>query len=61
VPAIVISRMAAAGPRPFFALCAAGVLYCAVYLAAIAIMPGEGSALTRLRRVLLGHAAPSAA
>jgi O-antigen/teichoic acid export membrane protein len=61
VPAIVVSHMAAAGPRPLFALCAAGALYCAVYLAAIAMMPGEGSAVTRLRRVLLGHAAPSAA
>ena len=46
--------MAVAGPRPFLALCAAGTLYCAVYLAVIALIPGEGSPLARVRRVLLG-------
>jgi O-antigen/teichoic acid export membrane protein len=61
VPVLVISRLAAAEPRPFLALCAAGALYCAVYLAAIALMPGEGSALARLRRVLLGHSPATAA
>jgi O-antigen/teichoic acid export membrane protein len=61
VPVLVISRLAAAGPRPFAALCAAGALYCAVYLAAIAVMPGEGSALARIRRVLLGHSTAAAA
>src|SRR5207237_925452 len=40
--------------RAFLALCAAGTLYCAVYLAVIALMPGEGSPLARVRRVLLG-------
>jgi len=54
VPAVLISGLAVAGPRPFLALCAAGTLYCAVYLAVIALMPGEGSPLARVRRVLLG-------
>jgi len=60
VPVLVISRLAAAGPRPFAALCAAGALYCAVYLAAIALVPGEGSAIARIRRVLLGHSTAAA-
>ncbi|MFN2547159.1 MAG: lipopolysaccharide biosynthesis protein [Myxococcales bacterium] len=55
-PAILIARHSAAGPRPFLALCAAGVSYLAVYLAAIAFTPGEGGAIDRIRRVLLGHA-----
>ncbi len=55
VPALAITRMAASAPRPFLALVAAGVLYCVAYLAVIAMMPGEGSALSRIRRVLLGH------
>src|SRR4051812_6629109 len=56
VPAVLISRVASEGPRPFLALCAAGVAYCLVYLAAIAMVPGEGSPLTKVRRILLGHA-----
>jgi len=60
IPAVVITGMAAAGPRPFLALCAAGALYCAVYLAAIGMMPGDGSPVARIRRVLLGHAPATA-
>jgi O-antigen/teichoic acid export membrane protein len=60
-PALVITRLASDGPRPFLALCAAGALYCATYLLVIAMMPGEGPALVRVRRVLLGHTAPAAA
>jgi O-antigen/teichoic acid export membrane protein len=60
-PALVITRLAADGPRPFLALCAAGAMYCATYLAVIAMMPGEGSPLVRVRRILLGHMAPAAA
>jgi O-antigen/teichoic acid export membrane protein len=60
IPAVVITGMAAAGPRPFLALCAAGALYCAVYLAAIGMIPGEGSPVARIRRVLLGHAPATA-
>src|SRR3954464_3210060 len=56
VPAVLIARVASEGPRPFLALCAAGVAYCLVYLAAIAMVPGEGSPLTKVRRILLGHA-----
>ena len=54
VPALVISRVAADSPRPFLALCAAGAAYCAVYLAALAMAPGEGTAVARVRRILLG-------
>jgi len=57
VPAVLISSMAVARLRPFLALCAAGTLYCAVYLAVIALIPGEGSPVTRVRRVLLGATA----
>jgi O-antigen/teichoic acid export membrane protein len=60
-PALMITRLAADGPRPFAALCAAGALYAATYLAVIAMMPGEGSALARVRRVLLGHTPTAAA
>ena len=60
VPVLLISRLAAAGPRPFAALFASGALYCAVYLAAIAVMPGEGSAVERIRRVLLGSSTAAA-
>ncbi len=59
-PAIAITRMASAGPRPFLALCAAGALYCLVYLACIAMTPGEGTAVEKIRRVLLGQV-PAAA
>jgi len=59
-PATLISQMAAESPRPFLALCAAGALYCAVYLTVIALIPGEGTPVARIRRVLLGSA-PAAA
>ncbi|TMA31156.1 MAG: lipopolysaccharide biosynthesis protein [Deltaproteobacteria bacterium] len=61
VPAVLIARHSAAGPRPFLALCAAGVSYLAVYLAAIALTPGEGGGVDRIRRVLLGHAVQASA
>lgn len=61
-PAVLIARHSSAGPRPFVALCAAGVTYLLVYLGALAAMPGEGSAVSRIRRILLGHQpAPAAA
>lgn len=59
-PALFIAHNASAGPRPFLALCAAGVCYLLVYLLAIALAPGEGGALVRIKRTLLGiqpHAA----
>jgi O-antigen/teichoic acid export membrane protein len=56
-PAMLIAQMAAAAPRPFLALCAAGALYCATYLTVIALIPGEGRPVARLRRVLLGGTA----
>ena len=56
VPALLIAHRSAAGPRPFVALLGAGLAYLAVYLAAIALTPGEGTAVGRVRRVLLGHA-----
>jgi O-antigen/teichoic acid export membrane protein len=60
LPVLAIARTASAGPRPFLALCSAGVSYGAVYLAALALGPGEGNAAARIRRVFLGHA-PAAA
>jgi O-antigen/teichoic acid export membrane protein len=60
LPAILIARHSSSGPRPFLALLAAGVTYLVVYLGAIALTPGEGGAVARIRRVLLGHA-PAAA
>ena len=54
-PAVLIARQASSGPRPFLALCAAGATYLVVYLGAIALTPGEGGALMKIRRVLLGH------
>jgi O-antigen/teichoic acid export membrane protein len=60
-PVVVISRLSAADPRPFLALCAAGALYGAAYLAVIAAIPGKGSALDRIRHALLGHAPTAAA
>jgi hypothetical protein len=59
-PAILISRHSAAGPRPFLALCAAGVTYLLVYLAAIALVPGEGTAVGKIKRILLGVHEPVA-
>lgn len=59
-PAILIAHRFSSSPRPFLPLCAAGVAYLAVYLAAIAVTPGEGNAVERIRRVLLGHS-PAAA
>src|SRR6266404_2696368 len=50
IPALAITRIAAAAPRPFLALAAAGALYVVAYLGVIAAMPGEGSALARIRR-----------
>jgi O-antigen/teichoic acid export membrane protein len=60
-PALAISRWAAASPRPFGALCLAGAAYGAVYLAGLAMGPGEGGALQKVKRALLGGPAPIAA
>jgi hypothetical protein len=57
VPASLIAHIAAAAPRPFLALCAAGGLYSATYLTVIALIPGEGRPVARIRRVLLGGTA----
>ena len=56
VPAVAVSRYAAASARPFLALCLAGAAYGLVYLAVLAALPGEGNAVQRIRRILLGHA-----
>ena len=54
-PAAAIAHWSAAGPRPFLALCAAGAAYAVVYLAALAVFPGQGSAAARIKRIMLGH------
>jgi O-antigen/teichoic acid export membrane protein len=54
VPVVFISRSAHAGPRPFLALCAAGAAYSVVYLAALALKPGDGTPVAKVKRVLLG-------
>jgi hypothetical protein len=54
VPVVFISRSAHAGPRPFLALCAAGAAYSVVYLAALALKPGAGTPVAKVKRVLLG-------
>ncbi len=58
-PAILIARHSSSGPRPFLALCAAGVSYLLVYLAAIALVPGAGSPVAKIKRTLLGTQAPA--
>lgn len=60
IPVVAISSYAAASARPFLALCAAGAVYGAVYLAGLAVGPGQGTPLAKIRRTLLGGA-PDAA
>jgi O-antigen/teichoic acid export membrane protein len=56
-PVLLIAHATAGGGgRPFLALCAAGAAYGAVYLAALALAPGEGAPVAKVRRALLGHA-----
>jgi O-antigen/teichoic acid export membrane protein len=54
LPAAAIARVSSAAPRPLLTLCAAGAAYCGVYLAVLALLPGEGTAAARVRRLLLG-------
>lgn len=61
IPAVVIAHYAAATPRPFLALCAAGAVYGGVYLAVLALLPGEGNAVQKVKKILLGHAVPRTA
>jgi hypothetical protein len=53
-PVLVIVGAASGSPRPLLPLAAAAATYGAVYLAALAWAPGEGSPAVRLRRALLG-------
>jgi O-antigen/teichoic acid export membrane protein len=53
-PVVLIARSAHAGPRPFLALCAAGAAYAVVYLGALALKPGAGTPVAKVKRVLLG-------
>ena len=58
VPVVVISHYTADGSRPFLALCAAGAAYSAVYLACLALTPGSGTPLAKVKRILLGVGGP---
>ena len=57
-PVVVISHYTATSARPFLALCAAGAAYAAVYLACLALGPGHGSPVAKVKRILLGVGAP---
>ena len=60
IPVLAITRLPAALARPFPWLMVAGVAYAAVYAAALALGPGQGTPAVRLRRALLGsHAEPA--
>ena len=60
-PVVLIAHSAAGATRPFAQLCLAGTAYCIVYFAGLALAPGEGSPLARLKRSMVGeHAQPSA-
>lgn len=61
IPAFLIARASSAGPRPFLALCAAGAAYLGVYLCSLALTPGDGGPLEKIRRVLIGHPHPAPA
>jgi O-antigen/teichoic acid export membrane protein len=54
LPVLAIARLAAAQHRPFPWLIAAGAAYAAVYAAALALGPGHGSPVAKLKRALLG-------
>ena len=60
IPVLAITRLPAALARPFPWLMVAGGAYAAVYAAALALGPGQGTPAVRLRRALLGsHAEPA--
>ena len=62
IPVIAISHMGPAIARPFLGSCAAGAAYAAVYLAGLALSPGQGSPVTKIKRILLGgHHEPAVA
>ena len=60
-PVLFIARAAGNSTRPFAALCLAGASYGLVYFAGLALAPGEGTPIARLKRALLGEhtAAPA--
>jgi len=58
LPVLVICRLPAAQARPFPWLLISGGAYALVYAAALALGPGKGSPVVRLKRALLGNAEP---
>ena len=60
VPVLVICRLPAAQAKPFPWLLVSGGAYALVYAAALALGPGKGSPVVRLKRALLGNAEPPA-
>ena len=62
VPVIAISHMGAAVARPFLGTCAAGAAFAAMYLAGLALSPGQGTPVAKVKRILLGgHHEPAVA
>src|SRR5207253_11460788 len=53
LPVVAIQRLPAAQHRPFAWLMVAGAAYALVYAGALALGPGEGSPLAKLKRALL--------
>ena len=53
-PVLAIVQMPRAQLHPFAWLCVAGAAYALVYAAVLALAPGEGTPVVRLKRALLG-------
>ena len=62
VPVVIIAHYTAASSRLFLSVCAAGAAYAAVYLSCLALTPGHGSPVAKVKRILLGvHQEPAVA
>jgi O-antigen/teichoic acid export membrane protein len=58
VPVVAIAQLHSARAKPFQWLLVSGLAYGAVYLVALALGPGQGTPVVRLKRALLGNAEP---
>ncbi len=57
-PVLAIARLPMAQARPFLWLLISGLAYAVVYAAVLALAPGQGTPVVRLKRALLGNAEP---